>query len=134
MIFHIGKNTPIDFGVTRSKIKVTITSNTITSKGQGHYYLKTEKSFQSITLVPFGPQYSNFIGGLPFEGGNTLFNLCNVLQMLHPYKKKKTLSGIIIMLSLVVLLLAHLSQSDRVSFCDHFSSGVRPASNRKLLL
>jgi hypothetical protein len=26
--------------------------------------------------------------------------------------------------------LAHLSQSDRVSFCDRFSSGVRPSSVR----
>jgi hypothetical protein len=34
----------------------------------------------------------------------------------------------------VILFLAHLSQSDRVSFCDRFSSGVRPASVRKLLL
>jgi hypothetical protein len=41
-------------------------------KFQGSYYLKTKNSFQGITEVPFGPQYSNFIGGLPFEGGNTL--------------------------------------------------------------
>jgi hypothetical protein len=27
----------------------------------------------------------------------------------------------------IVFLLAHLSQSDRVSFCDRFSSGVRPS-------
>jgi hypothetical protein len=33
-----------------------------------------------------------------------------------------------------IFFLAHLSQSDRVSFCDRFSSGVRPASIRKLLL
>jgi hypothetical protein len=30
--------------------------------------------------------------------------------------------------------LAHLSQSDRVSFCGRFLSGVRPSSVRKLLL
>jgi hypothetical protein len=30
--------------------------------------------------------------------------------------------------------LAHLSQSDRVSFCDRFSSGVHRPSVRKLLL
>jgi hypothetical protein len=27
--------------------------------------------------------------------------------------------------------LAHLSQSDRVSFCDRFSSGVHPSSVRR---
>jgi hypothetical protein len=38
----------------------------------------------------------------------------------------------------LLLLLAHLSQSDMVSFCDRFSSGIRPSGVppfiRKLLL
>jgi hypothetical protein len=49
MIVHIGKKTPIGFGVTTSKVKVTIT-------------LKLKTVYRSLTLVPFGPQYSNFIG------------------------------------------------------------------------
>jgi hypothetical protein len=49
MIVHIWQKTPLDFGVTRSKVKVTITLKPKTVSGA---YLKFH----------FGPQYSNFIG------------------------------------------------------------------------
>jgi hypothetical protein len=50
-----------------------------------------------------------------------------ILLFAFNFQNAYEIIGVVAQLSMLSFL-AHLSQSDRVSFCDRFSSGVWPAS------
>jgi hypothetical protein len=53
-----------------------------------------------------------------------------ILLLLVTYISLTSVYNIFFLSFIFYFLLAHLSQSDRVSFCDRFSSGVHPSSFR----
>jgi hypothetical protein len=100
----------------------------------GEFTTKEERSIQTFTLtnaedyfakfvrVELTQHYGNehFCPLTIFRYANVIFRTCNILRhFIYTLK--------LCIIDVFKIFLAHLSQSDRVSFCDRFSSVVCPS-------